>query len=168
MRNTQVIRKTLICYNTTQCKLPNRPGELFYSLTLLWLVYLLYELPNKPDKLSLSGTFTICCTSYQIDQMGFYPPALLRLVAQAIKQAKRASFGTFTTSLIAKHQIGQTNSSTLWHLTALPFAISLDWVVTMDYTPPRSWTAFDLYTSLVWSTDIIATLVSRQLGDEVP
>ena len=37
----------------------------------LWLVYLLYKLPNRPDGLPLSGTFTACCTSYQTGQTGF-------------------------------------------------------------------------------------------------
>ena len=40
----------LILYGTTHlCKLPNRPGGLFYPLALSRLVYLLHELPNRPD-----------------------------------------------------------------------------------------------------------------------
>ena len=37
----------------------------------LRLVYLLYELPNRPNGLLSSGTFTACCTSYRIGQTGF-------------------------------------------------------------------------------------------------
>ena len=112
------------------------------------------------------------------------------LAIQAIKQAKRTSTlwhfysllyklpnrpnrllpsGTFTTCLIAKYQIGQTNFSTLEHLTALPLAISLGWVVTidMDCISPRSWMTFNLYVSSVWSASIIATFVSGQLKSNV-
>ena len=40
----------------------------------LWLIYLLYELPNKPDRPPLSGTFTACLIAkHQISQMDFYP-----------------------------------------------------------------------------------------------
>ena len=126
----------------------------------LRLVYLLYELPNRPDGLPPSGTFTACYMSYRTGQTDFHPLALLRLAARATEQARRVSSGTFTACSIAKHRIGQTDSSTLWHLTALPFAISLGWVVTidMDYIPLRSWPTFDLYVSLVWSADFIAAL----------
>ena len=72
MQNTELIRKTLIHYNMTQCKLPNRPRRLFYLSAFLRLIYLLYELPNKPDKLPPSDTYIACCTSYQIGQTGFF------------------------------------------------------------------------------------------------
>ena len=75
----------------------------------LRLVYLLYKLPNKPDGLLPSGTFTACCTSYRIGQTDFHPLTLLRLAVQATEQARRAFSGTFTACSIAKHQIGQTN-----------------------------------------------------------
>ena len=38
----------------------------------LRLVYLLYELPNRPDGLPPSGTFTACSTSYRTGQTGFF------------------------------------------------------------------------------------------------
>ena len=60
MQDTKLIRRTLIRYGTTQCKLPYRPGGLFYPLILLRLVYLLYKLPNRPDGLPHSDTFTAC------------------------------------------------------------------------------------------------------------
>ena len=89
MRDTELIRRTLIRYGTTHCKLPNRPGGLFYPLALY-------------------GLFT-CCTSYRTGQTDFHPLALLRLAARATEQARRASSGTFTACSIAKHRIGQTD-----------------------------------------------------------
>ena len=68
IQNTELIRWTLIYYSTIQCKLPNRPRRLFYPMALLWLIYLLFKLLNKPDRLLPSGTFTVCYTSYQIGQ----------------------------------------------------------------------------------------------------
>ena len=109
MQDTKLIKKTLIHYGTTQCKLPNRPRGLFYPLALLRLVYLLYELPNKPDGLPPSGTFTAYSTSYQTGQTDFHPLALLRLALQATEQARRASSGTFTACSIVKHWMGQTD-----------------------------------------------------------
>ena len=88
MRDTELIRKTLIYYGTTKCKLPNRPEGLFYPLALY-------------------GLFT-CCTSYRTDQTDFHPLALLRFAAQATEQARRVSSDTFKTYSIAKHRIGQT------------------------------------------------------------
>ena len=38
----------------------------------LQLVYLLYELPNRPDGLPPSGTFTACFTSYRTGQTSFF------------------------------------------------------------------------------------------------
>ena len=72
MQDTELIRRTLIRYGTTQCKLSNRPGGLFYLLALLRLIYLLYELPNRPDGLLPSGTFTACFTSYRTGQTDFH------------------------------------------------------------------------------------------------
>ena len=93
MRDTELIRKTLIHYGTTQCKLPNRSEGLFYPLALY-------------------GWFT-CCTSYQTGQMHFHPLVLLRLTVRVIKQARRDSSGIFMACLIAKHQIGQMNFHSL-------------------------------------------------------
>ena len=45
-------------------------GTLLLPSTLR-LVYLLYELPNRPNGLPPSGTFTACCTSYRTGQTGF-------------------------------------------------------------------------------------------------
>ena len=89
MRDTKLIKRTLIYYGTTQCKLPNKPEGLFYPLALyglftyymsyrtgqtdfhlLALCGLLHKLPNRPD--------------------GF-PLALLRLAARATEQARRTS-----------------------------------------------------------------------------
>ena len=82
MRDTELIKKTLIHYGTTQRKLSNKLKGLFYPLAL-------YSL------------FTYY-TSYQIGQTDFYPLALLWLTAQATKQAKRAFSGTFTACLISE------------------------------------------------------------------
>ena len=71
MQDTKWIKKTLIRYNMTQCKPPNRPEGLFYPLALLRLIYLLYKLSNRLDGFPSSGTFTACCTSYRTGQTGF-------------------------------------------------------------------------------------------------
>ena len=86
MRDTELIRRTLIHYGIIQYKLLNRPEELFYPLAL-------YDL------------FTYCI-SYQIGQTDFYSLALLRLATQTTEQARRVFSGTFTTCLITKYQIG--------------------------------------------------------------
>ena len=92
MQNTELIRKTLIRYGMTQYKLLNRSEGFFYSVAL-------YDL------------FT-CCTSYQTSQTDFYPLALLRLAARAIKQARRVSSGTFTTCCTS---YWTDQSGFLWH-----------------------------------------------------
>ena len=106
----------------------------------LRLVYLLYELPNRPDGLPPSGTFTACCTSYRIGQRNFHPLALLRLAAQASEQARRVSSGTFMACLIAKHRIDQTdfhsltlNGSTIRNQLGLGDDQGLEW--RLIYTP---------------------------------
>ena len=137
------MRRTLIHYGTTLCKLPNRPGGLFYLLVLY-------------------GLFT-CCTSYQTDQTDFHPLALLRLAARATEQAK----GTFTLwhfyDLLDCETPNRSDGlppSDTWRL----YHSQSAWVGWW----PRSRTTFDLHASLVWSAGIIATFVSRRLGGEVP
>ena len=137
------MRKTLIRDGRTQCKLPNRPGGLFYPSAL-------YSL------------FT-CCTSYQIGQTDFHPLALLRLAAQAIEQARR----TFT----LWHFYGLLDCETPNRSDRLP--PSDTWRLYYSQSAwvrwwPKSQTAFDLHALSVWSANIIATLVSRWLGGKVP
>ena len=69
MQNTELIRKTLIRYGMTWCKLTHWSGRLL--LAFLRLVHSLYELPNRPDELSAFGTLTASCSSYQTGQTGF-------------------------------------------------------------------------------------------------
>ena len=89
MRNTKLIKGSLIRYGTTYWKLSNRLSGLFDLLALSQLVHLLYELLNR-----LNGIF--------------YPLILLRLVVQTTKQDRQNFLpsGTFTTCSITKHQIG--------------------------------------------------------------
>ena len=156
----QIDQKTLIHYGTTQCKLPNRLGGLFYPLVLY-------------------GLF-ICSTSYRTGQIDFHPLALLRLALRATKQARRVSSGTFTTCCIS-YWTG--HMSFLWHFYGLlncETPISSDKFPSSDiwqlYHSQSAWVgwwsrsraSFDLHALLVWSTGIIATFVSRRLGSEVP
>ena len=143
MQDTELIRRTLIRYGTTQCKLPNRPEGLFYPLALY-------------------GLFT-CCTSYRTGQIDFHPLALLRLAARATEQARRTStlwhFYGLLNCKTPNRSDGLLPSDT-WRL----YHSQSAWVGWW----PRSRTTFDLHASLVWSAGIIATLVSRRSGDEVP
>ena len=142
MQDTKLIRITLMHYGTTQYKLPNRPGGLFYPLALLRLVCLLYELPNRLDGLSPSGTFTACCTSYQIGQRGFLSLVLLRLAIQATKQARRTSTLWHFYNLLnceTPNRLDRLLLSDTWRLYHLQSA----WVGWWS----RSRTAFDLHAS---------------------
>ena len=90
MRDTKLIRRTLIRYGTTQCKPSNRPEGLFYPLAFY-------------------GLFT-CCTSYRTGQRDFHPLAFYGLLHELPNRPKGLSpSGTFTACSIAKHRIGQTD-----------------------------------------------------------
>ena len=87
--------------------------------------------------------FTVCYTSYRIGQKDFHPLAFYGLLD--CKTPNRSD--------------GLPPSDT-WRL----YHSQSAWVGWW----PRSRTTFDLHASLVWSAGIIATLVSRRSGDEVP
>ena len=119
------------------------------------------------------STFTTCLLAIQVIKQARQTSTFWHFYGLLYELSNRSdgllSSGTFTTCSIIKHQKDLMDFSILWNLTALPFAISLGWVMTinMDFIPPRSRTAFVLYASSVWSADIIATFVSIQLGDKI-
>ena len=135
------------CCNYLLCETLNRSEGLFYPLILYGMTHLCKP-PNRSDgffhPLTLDGLFTWC----------------------------------------ASYRIGQTDSSTLWHSTACSLCKtpnrSIDtWRL---FCSQQGWggdhrhglhttmvsATFDLYTSSVWSANIIATLVSRQSDGKVP
>ena len=145
------------------CEKPNRLNGLFYPLILYGTTHL-YKLPNRSDglfySLTLDGLFTYC-VSYQIGQTD--SSTLWYLTASSLCKIPNRSNDIRRLFRYVKYQIGQITLNAF-------FAISKGWVMTidMDCTPPRSPPTFDLYASLVWFANIIATLVSRRSGSEAP
>ena len=130
MQNTKLIRRTLIHYCKTQNKLLNRSEGFFYLLVLLRLVYLLYKLSNRPDGFILSGTFTTCCTSYQIGQMGFFWHFRL----------DRLFYSLILNGFNIRNQLEMGGNYKYKMYTT------------------KSWPTFDLYASLVWFVSFIMAL----------
>ena len=102
----------------------------------LRLVYLLYELPNRPNGLPLSGAFTVCCISYRTGQTGFF----------------WHFYGLFDCKTPNRSdKVLLPNTWWLYHLQSA-------WVGWWS----RSQIAFDLYASSVWSTGFIAALFQER------